>query len=87
MDSDSEEDVLVDIFSNDDFYKPPSEPSSISYMRACCAMGPSELHFSLVARHSLWGHLLWNGARHLADLFDTNPSVVRGKRLQPSPLF
>jgi EEF1A N-terminal glycine/lysine methyltransferase len=33
----------------------------------------------LVGQHSLWAHHLWNAAKVLADYFDSNPDLVRGK--------
>lgn len=43
---------------------------------------PSVLELSLVgSRHSLWGHRLWNAARHLADRFDREPHHCHNKNV------
>ena len=40
---------------------------------------PPTFGLRLVGQHSLWAHHLWNAAKVLADYFDSNPHLVRGK--------
>jgi predicted nicotinamide N-methyase len=40
---------------------------------------PSTFELRLVGQHSLWAHHLWNAAKVLADYFDSNSDLVRGK--------
>jgi EEF1A N-terminal glycine/lysine methyltransferase len=42
---------------------------------------PRTLNLRFVGQHPLWGHHLWNASKVLADYFDLNPELVRGKRV------
>ncbi|CAM9862377.1 unnamed protein product, partial [Sphacelaria rigidula] len=52
------------------------------YVRALPGAVPSTLDLSLVcARHSLWGHRLWNAAIVLAEMIDSSEISVAGKKI------
>jgi EEF1A N-terminal glycine/lysine methyltransferase len=73
------------------YYKPHPAPTKVVFTRSKASnsyapsspevANPRPLTFELrlVGQHSLWAHYLWNAAKVLADYFDSNPNLVRGK--------
>ena len=58
------------------FFEPPPLPGRASYRR------PSDgqlVQLVTSGRSPLWGHLVWNAARVIADYIDGNPALVLGK--------
>ena len=39
------------------------------------------MNLRLVGEHSLWAHHLWNASKVLADYFDAQPELVKGKKV------
>jgi nicotinamide N-methyltransferase len=58
------------------FFEPPPPPGSASYRR------PSNgqlVQLVTAGRSPLWGHIVWNAGRVMADYIEGNPAIVLGK--------
>eukprot|EP00033_Pygsuia_biforma_P003345 GCRY01003665.1.p1 GENE.GCRY01003665.1~~GCRY01003665.1.p1 ORF type:complete len:279 (+),score=58.92 GCRY01003665.1:239-1075(+) len=85
MDSDSDFELEGASAFDDSFFYQEDPIAFAPYTRSNPQVYPeiSKLNLRLVARHSLWGHLLWNAAVFLADYFDTSEGTacVANKRV------
>mmetsp|Transcript_33633 Transcript_33633/g.44383 ORF Transcript_33633/g.44383 Transcript_33633/m.44383 type:complete len:320 (-) Transcript_33633:95-1054(-) len=73
---------LATLFQNDSDSDSEGEVKTLieGYERKVEGVEPKYLALNLHgARHSLWGHRLWNAARYLADTFDDPNFDLRGK--------
>ena len=71
------EDALREMFEEPAaFFEPPPPPGSASYRR------PSNgqlVQLVTAGRSPLWGHIVWNAGRVMADYIEGNPAIVLGK--------
>lgn len=68
--------------SSDDDDEEQTRPSFVTetYTRKDPKADPAQLELSLAAsHHSLWGHKVWNAAKVLGEIIESDPSLVQGK--------
>ncbi|RMZ31149.1 hypothetical protein D0859_04742 [Hortaea werneckii] len=72
-----DESVGGDLFQEPEgYFKPEEEPTFVKHQM----LNGNELHLRLVGHNPLWGHLLWNAGRTLADYLETNcDQLIQGK--------
>jgi nicotinamide N-methyltransferase len=68
----SDNELLPELFEEpSEFYKPPPEPTTVSFQRQHARSGePTEVTLRLVGKSPLWGHLLWNAGKVTTDSID-----------------
>jgi nicotinamide N-methyltransferase len=76
--SDDDSEFPVDMFKEPEGFRPPS-PTETFHKFAL--KNGTELTISLIGNHSLWAHCLWNAGVYLAKYIDSNPELVKGKRV------
>ncbi|KAI8370398.1 putative methyltransferase-domain-containing protein [Radiomyces spectabilis] len=81
--SDSEEELVGDLFGTEEETAPEPEPTFEVYARNPLYIKdddtPKELKIRLVGSHPLWAHHLWNASKVFASMFDEHPSLCRDK--------
>lgn len=71
----SDDEIPSDIFAEPDGYFEELKGKSVSIDRVA---GKGALELTLAAKHSLWGHEVWNASKFLAESFDKGELVVDG---------
>ena len=80
VDVDGDQGDLGTLFDEPDgFFEPAPQRGSTSYSRA--GSRGDALTLVTAARSPLWGHLVWNAARVIADYIDSDPQIVHGKQV------
>ncbi|KAK3116104.1 Protein N-terminal and lysine N-methyltransferase efm7 [Teratosphaeriaceae sp. CCFEE 6253] len=77
--SDDEDDTTAGLFQEpDDFYLPEKQPTSVEHRM----LNGHVLTLRLVGHSPLWGHLLWNAGRTIADYLETHSTaLIQHKRV------
>ncbi|KAK3109549.1 Protein N-terminal and lysine N-methyltransferase efm7 [Teratosphaeriaceae sp. CCFEE 6253] len=77
--SDDEDDTTAGLFQEpDDFYLPEKQPTSVEHRM----LNGQVLTLRLVGHSPLWGHLLWNAGRTIADYLETHgTALIQHKRV------
>ncbi|EGP92368.1 uncharacterized protein MYCGRDRAFT_31648 [Zymoseptoria tritici IPO323] len=72
--SDSEpEETWDDLFQEPtDYYRPDKEPTQVEHK----TLNGDVLKLNLVGQNPLWGHLLWNAGRTIADYLELNKDTL-----------
>ncbi|WPH02333.1 nicotinamide N-methyltransferase-like protein Nnt1 [Acrodontium crateriforme] len=71
--SSDDEDETGGLFQEPEgFYEPEKEPTFVHHRM----INGDQLTMRLVGHNPLWGHLLWNAGRTLADYFETNATTL-----------
>ncbi len=80
-------DVPLSLFDEpENFYKPPPEPTFITYSRVSSQLHPipkpRDLTVRLIGKSPLWGHLLWNAGKSTTNHLDANgDTLCKGKNV------
>ncbi|TKA83359.1 hypothetical protein B0A55_01023 [Friedmanniomyces simplex] len=77
--SDDDGETTAGLFNEpDDYYQPEKEPTVVEHRM----LNGQSLKLRLVGHSPLWGHLLWNAGRTVADYLETNSAaLIKHKRV------
>ncbi|KAI3634204.1 hypothetical protein MIR68_007808 [Amoeboaphelidium protococcarum] len=78
MTQDDQLESLNDMFQEPADFRPESPKAKRSVFDR---FDGSQLVVNLVGYHSLWAHYAWNAGIYIAKYIDSNPDVVRGKKV------
>ncbi|KAK4546878.1 hypothetical protein LTR36_001610 [Oleoguttula mirabilis] len=71
--SDSSDEETAGLFDEPEgFYQPEKEPTFVTHRM----LNGDDLKLRLVGHNALWGHLLWNAGRTLADYLESHSSTL-----------
>ncbi|KAK5124689.1 hypothetical protein LTR85_001402 [Meristemomyces frigidus] len=71
--ADSSDEETAGLFDEPEgFYQPEKQPTFVTHR----TLNGNELRLRLVGHNALWGHLLWNAGRTLADYLESHSSTL-----------